>query len=62
MKADKLLSSPTVESKSVFDKKIQRMIRPPGVTERDMEMFKKAQEQATLVSVFEILFILFTER
>ncbi|XP_064113125.1 histone acetyltransferase KAT6A-like isoform X2 [Macrobrachium nipponense] len=46
--ADKLLSSSTVESKSVTEKKIQRMVRPPGVTERDMEMFKKAQEQASL--------------
>ncbi|KAK7074863.1 Histone acetyltransferase kat6b [Halocaridina rubra] len=36
------------DSKSSLEKKGQKMPRPPGVTDRDMEMFRKAQEQATL--------------
>lgn len=47
--AEVLLSPPTVESK-VSMEPLHRPPLPPGVTERDLEMFKKAQEQAVQVS------------
>nr|XP_045599279.1 uncharacterized protein LOC123758727 isoform X7 [Procambarus clarkii] len=43
--AEVLLSPPTVENKVIVEK-IQRNSLPPGVTERDLDMFKKAQERA----------------
>lgn len=48
--AEVLLSPPTVESK-VSMEPLHRPPLPPGVTERDLEMFKKAQEQAVQVSL-----------
>lgn len=40
---------PTVENKVTMEK-IQRNALPPGVTERDLEMFRRAQEKAAQVS------------
>lgn len=47
--AEVLLSPPTVETKLSMEK-VQRNALPPGVTERDLEMFRRAQEKASQVS------------
>lgn len=47
-----LLSISTVEDR-VSMEKVQRHTLPPGVTERDLEIFRKAQEKASQVSWFQ---------
>lgn len=42
---------PVVERKPGSIEKMPRPVLPPGVTERDLEMFKKAQEKASQVGV-----------
>lgn len=47
--AEVLLSPPTAEAKLDMET-VHRGALPPGVTERDLEMFMKAQDKATEVS------------
>ena len=49
--AEGLVSSPVVERRPGSMEKVPRPVLPPGVTERDLEMFKKAQEKASQVSM-----------
>lgn len=54
--AEGLVSPPVVERRPGSMEKVPRPALPPGVTERDLEMFKKAQEKASQVSMFCELF------
>lgn len=45
-----MVSPPVVERRPGSIEKMPRPVLPPGVTERDLEMFKKAQEKASQVS------------